>query len=191
MGEGRRAVTLRGRLLAAAHALLAASVFAMPSVGAPAQEYQLKAVFLFQFAQFVEWPSSSFASPEMPFEFCVLGEDPFGSFLEETVRDENVKGRALTIRRHRQPEELQGCNILFISRSQMDRLDTILAAVRGRSTLTVADAQAFAERGGAIQFVTVNNKLRLRINPNAAKAADLVISSKLLSLADIVNGQGP
>jgi hypothetical protein len=70
-------------------------------------------------------------------------------------------------------------------------LDAILASVRGRSILTVADEYAFAERGGAIQFVTVNNKLRLRINTDAAKAADLAISSKLLNLADIVAGQGP
>lgn len=161
------------------------------SAAAPAPEYRVKAVFLFQFAQFVEWPGTDVATNASPFAICVLGDDPFHQYLDETVQGEAIKGRQLTVRRYRQVEELRNCNILFIAQSEIDRLDSILGVLRGESVLTVSDSARFAERGGAIQFVTANNKIKLRINAGAAKAAELTISSKLLGLADIVKtGQG-
>jgi hypothetical protein len=161
---------------------LAASV----ATAAVAPEYRVKAIFLFQFAQFVDWPPPRSAGDVERFAICVLGEDPFQEYLDETVRGEIVKGRRLVVRRYRQPDDLQACNILFIAQSEMAQLDSILGALHGEPVLTVSDSSTFAEHGGTIQFVTVNNKIRLRINAEAAKAAQLSISSKLLSLADIV-----
>jgi hypothetical protein len=163
--------------------MLAVSI---PSHATQAPEYRLKALFLYQFAQFIEWPSAAFQAAEAPFIVCVLGEDPFRALLEETVHDEQVKGRQLVVRRHRRVEDLDSCNIVFIAQSEMTSLEAILAALKGRAILTVGDSGRFAERGGAIQFVTASTKLKLRINAEAAKAADLTISSKLLRLVDIV-----
>lgn len=189
---------LRGLRLAVCAAVMAGCLSASASMAAAAPEYRVKAVFLFQFAQFVEWPGAAMASERAPdaapFEICVLGEDPFHEYLDETVQGEAVKGRQLTVRRYHRaeelPQELENCSILFIARSETDQLDSILGVLRGRSVLTVSDSSRFAERGGAIQFVTINNKIKLRINAEAAKAAQLTISSKLLGLADIVKGQG-
>lgn len=185
---------LRGLRLAVCAAVMAGCLSASASMAAAAPEYRVKAVFLFQFAQFVEWPGPAMApdrAPDAaPFEICVLGEDPFHEYLDETVQGEAVKGRQLTVRRYHRAEELTNCSILFIAQSEADQLDSILGVLRGQSVLTVGDSTRFAERGGAIQFVTVNNKIKLRINAEAAKAAQLTISSKLLGLADIVKGQG-
>jgi len=156
---------------------------------AAAPEYQLKAVFLFQFSQFVEWPAAAFAQADAPFTVCVLGEDPFRQYLDDAVRGEQVNGRPFAVKRYQRVEQVGDCQILFIAQSPTLRLDPILDALRGRSILTVADADSFADRGGVIEFVTSRNKLRLRINPGAAKAADLNISSKLLSLASLVEAQ--
>jgi hypothetical protein len=161
-----------------------------PAQTAAAGEYQLKAVFLFNFAQFVEWPPQAFTDPRTPLIIGVLGEDPFGAFLDDTVRDERVNNRPLAVQRYRRVEDIKSCHILFISRSETGRLEQIFAGLKGRSVLTVSDVVGFAQHGGMIRFVTEKNKIRLRINLEAAKAANLTISSKLLRPAEIINPGG-
>lgn len=152
----------------------------------PIREYQVKAVFLFNFTQFVEWPAEAFAHSTAPLVIGVLGEDPFGAFLDETVRGETASGRSLIVERYRRVQEIGNCQVLFISRSESDRLDQILASLAGKPVLTVGDIEGFAVRGGVIRLATVGGKVRLRINLNSAKAAKLIISSKLLRPAEIV-----
>jgi len=149
-------------------------------------EYQLKAVFLFNFAQFVDWPQESFPEAQTPLVIGVLGEDPFGTYLDDIVSGETVNNRQLEIQRYRRVDEMKTCHILFISQSESKRLEQIVAALKGRSVLTVSDSVGFTRSGGMIRFVTERNKLRLRINLEAATAANLTISSKLLRPAEIV-----
>ncbi|HEY2396345.1 MAG TPA: YfiR family protein [Rudaea sp.] len=151
------------------------------------QEYQVKAVFLFNFTQFVDWPPESFSGVDQPIVIGVLGDDPFGTYLDETVRGEKVNDRPLIIRRFRYGDDVGACHVLFISQSETSRLDQIIAGLHGRSILTVSDIPAFGRRGGMIRFVTENSRVKLRINADAAKAAGLTLSSKLLRIADIVS----
>ena len=169
--------------------LLALLFTARPDAAAQSgvtQEFQIKAVFLYNFVQFVDWPAGAFAGPQDPLIIGVLGEDPFGTALDDAVAGETVNGRSLVVRRFRRVEDIDRCHVLFISRSENARLGPILTALKGRSILTVGDAEEFTRRGGMIRFVTENNKVRLRINVEAAKAAGLTISSKLLRPAEIV-----
>jgi len=160
-------------------------VMAAPLCAAPS-EYQVKAVFLFNFSQFVEWPSNAFASPDAPFVIGVVGEDPFGTQLDAAVRGESVAGHPLKVKRYRRAEDVEPCQILFISATELARFDGILSSLDGRSILTVSDIERAAERGAMIQFANQDNHLRLRINVAAAKAAGLTLSSKLLRPAEIV-----
>jgi len=150
------------------------------------KEYQIKAVFLFNFAQFVSWPKKSFASPEEPFCIGILGDDPFGAFLDETVQGEKVESHPLVIERYRTIEDIKKCQILFISKSEKNQTDKIFAYLKDRNVLTVGDTDGFLEDGGIITFSTKENKIHLKINPKAAKRVNLSISSKVLRLAEIV-----
>lgn len=183
-----RAWTNRGKksLYAAGLVLLLSAGPTAAAQPAVSREYQVKAVFLFNFAQFVDWPSGTFPSAQAPLVIGVLGDDPFDGFLDDTIRDEKVNDHPLIVQRYRRVEEIGACHILFISQSESGRLDRILARLKDRNILTVGDAEDFARRGGMIRFVTENNKIRLRINMDAAKAAELTISSKLLRPAKIV-----
>jgi len=116
----------------------------------------------------------------------ILGDDPFGSRLDEAVRGEQIDQHPLLIRRFRDVGEVGDCRILYIDRSKNAQLGQILAALEHRSTLTASDLDGSAERGVMIQFVTENNRIRLRINVEAARAAGLTVSSKLLRPAEIV-----
>src|SRR5665213_2435025 len=149
-------------------------------------EYQVKAAFVFNFSRFVQWPSQAFTAPNDPFIIGVLGDDPFGARLDDTIRGESVDTHPLVVRRFHDIAEVRDCQILFIDRSQGAQLGRIVAALDHRSTLTVSDLDGASNAGVMIQFATENNRVRLRINPNSARAAGLTISSNLLRLAELV-----
>ena len=172
-------------ILAALLALAAAAPGRAQAPPAPT-EYQVKAVFLFNFSQFVDWPPASFADGRSPLVIGVLGRDPFGTMLDDIVRGETVNGRPLAVRRYDSIGQIDDCHILFVDRSADEQLDAVLAALKGRGVLTVGDFEGFARRGGIIRFVTVGNKIRLRVNLAAAQEAKLTISSKLLRPSQIV-----
>src|SRR5262249_28449446 len=124
-----------------------------------------------------------------PFVIGVLGADPFGSHLDDVVRGETVNGRPLVIRRVGRIEEAVGCQILFISQSEAARVRSIVEALASASMLTVRDAEGSAQGGVMVRLVTDKSRVRLRINVEAARAAGLTISSKLLRAAEIVAGR--
>ena len=163
-----------------------ASAAAAPGPAGTAPEYQLKAVFLFNFAQFVEWPAQAQPDPKTPLVIGVLGDDPFGAYLDDLVRGERIGDHPLVIRRSHRAEELTDCHIVFVCRSAAKDLDKILARLRGLSLLTVSDLDGFTRQGGMVRFAMENGKIRLRINVEAARVSDLKISSKILRPATIV-----
>lgn len=174
--------------------LAAAAGWGLPATvvaqAATADEYRVKAAFLFNFAQFVEWPPEAFPTPAAPLVIGLLGTDPFGSSLDETVRGENVNGHPLVIRRFARVGDVEGCHILFVGRDEGGRLAQILGVLKSREILTVGETQGFAERGGMIGFVTDRNRIRLAVNVEASDDSRLKLSSKLLRAATIVSTGG-
>lgn len=150
-------------------------------------EYQVKAVFLFNFTQFIEWPTVAFPEPDSPMIIGILGKDPFKDYIDETVRGEKINGHPLIVERFENLEDIKSCHILFISQTEKKQVKTILQSLSNRKILTVSDMSDFAKQGGMVRFVTENNKTRIRVNLEATKEADLTVSSKLLRLAEIVS----
>lgn len=143
-------------------------------------EYSIKSAFLFKFGEFVEWPPGAFASPEEPLVIGILGEDPFGSRLDQIVTGHSIGGRPVTVTRMRRIDQLRKAHVLFISRSESEHMDSIAAALQGKNILTVAD---FEHADVAVTFVVENNRVRFDVNLPAADRAGLKLSSKLLSVA--------
>ncbi len=166
--------------------LLVCGMFSISMQSPVTREYQVKAVFLFNFSQFVEWPAASFSSDHTPLIIGVLGENPFGSFLEETVSGEKANGHPLVVQYYKNIADVKECHILYVNPAETNKLDQIVGSLKGKNILTVSDANGFLQKGGMIRFFTRNKKTQLQINLDAAKAARLVISSKLLRLAEIV-----
>jgi hypothetical protein len=165
--------------------LLTVNVSFLSAQKPPSQEYQLKAAFLFNFTQFVEWPANIFSSAKAPIVIGILGEDPFGSYLDEIVSGEEINGHPLVVQRYHSTEEIKTCHILFINLPKVIKQEQILSTLKGKSILSVGEATNFIKEGGMIKFSMVDNKIHFQINPEAAKEAGLTISSKLLRLAEI------
>jgi len=175
---------LRARAPAAAAALaLAAGLLGAPPAAAAPTAQQVEAVFLFYFSQFVDWPQGAFADPHSPIVICVLGSDPFDGTLDQAVAGERVNGRPIAVRRPQSVGGAAGCHILYISSSESGKLPQILSSVKGHNVLTVSDLNSFDQSGGIVRFVLVNEHVQLRINEEAARSAGLVLSSKLLRVA--------
>lgn len=120
-------------------ALLYFGVLEVPAQTKISREYQVKAAFLFNFTQFVTWPPETFTNTGEPFCIGILGDDPFGAFLDETVRNEKVNGHPLVIQRYHSTEDIKACQILFVSRSESGQVKRILTDIKGRNILTVGD----------------------------------------------------
>ncbi|HWD20362.1 MAG TPA: YfiR family protein [Verrucomicrobiae bacterium] len=170
------------RILAVAVALAALA----PHARAQSPEYKLKAAYLCRFVDFVDWPKSAFPSTNSPLVIGVLGPDPFGGALDEVAEGQKSNGHAIQIRRFSSPDEIKQCQVLFVSPSEAPKLAAIMRELQGRQMLTVSDLNNFTAHGGIIRFFTDNNKVRFRINLEAARACQLTISSRLLQLADVV-----
>jgi uncharacterized protein DUF4154 len=177
-----------GSSLAAVLLALSMALFSQGVAANDPTEYQVKAVFIFNFSHFVEWPAAAFAGATDPFVIGILGGDPFGARMDEAVRNERVGEHPIVVRRLRDIGEAGGCQLLFIDRSQAAQLAQILEALRQRPVLTVSEIDGAAQHGAMIEFATENNRIRLRINERAVRAGGLAISSKLLRLAEIVGG---
>ena len=170
---GRAAVLVVTALIAASAAALATS------------EYQLKAVFLFNFAQFVEWPPQAFDESASSLNVCIVGNDPFGSELEAVMQGESVGGRPLLVERLISIEATNSCHLLYVNQPEQQLRET-LQKLKGKPVLTVGETQAFMEAGGMIRFNMDGKKIRLMINPKAADEAQLRLSSKLLRSSELV-----
>jgi hypothetical protein len=189
-GGARLSVRLRALLTLPSKLLLLLLLVTVATAASTPSEYQVKAVFLFNFTQFVDWPAASFADGRAPFVIGVLGHDPFGSALDEAVRGETVNGRTLVVERYRSTAELKPCQILFIDRSVSSDTKQTLGSIGHPGTLTVSDSDAGALPGVIIRFLNEGKKIRLRIDVDSARDAGLVISSKLLRPAEVVGSSG-
>jgi hypothetical protein len=153
------------------------------------KEYQIKAAFLFNFVQFIEWPPTAFTNATSPFRIGILGDNPFGQALEEIVKNETIRNRNLAVKYSRRVEDMDDCQLVFIGKSEKGRLAELLPKLNSREKLIVGEIEGFARRGGMINFYLEGSKVRFEINPEAAQREGLKISSQLLSLAKIVKSE--
>lgn len=150
---------------------------------------QVKAIFIFNFTQFIEWPRTSFASSDAPFVITVLDDPDFSAFLRKAVEGELQGTHPIVVQDAAQLSEVNGSHILFFGRMRQREMEAALADARANHTLTVSDQPDFVKRGGIIRFFIDHGKIRIRINRSVAKASGLTISSKLLNVAEVVEKQ--
>ncbi len=152
--------------------------------GAPPKspEYEVKAKLLRSIGSYVTWPDAR-ARKDAPFVIGVLGDSPFEGYLDDQVQGRVIQGRKVKVSylRALNSHTLLGCDLLFISESEYDRLPEILRICKGQAVLTVADTSGFGNRGVILNMVTLSGRIGLEINTRAAREAGLEVGSALLS----------
>ncbi|EXI89112.1 MAG: hypothetical protein AW11_01746 [Candidatus Accumulibacter regalis] len=145
-------------------------------------EAQAKAAFVINFARYVEWPERVFANRTAPLLICALGRSAVGNALE-AHEGRQVQGRPVAVRQLLGIDEARPCQVLFIADSEERRMSQLLRALSGQPILTVSDAEAFIDGGGAIGLVRADQRLQFEVNRQALEQAQLRASSNLLKLA--------
>ncbi|MEK7991639.1 MAG: YfiR family protein [Thiotrichaceae bacterium] len=149
----------------------------------PPSEYQLKAAFLYNVARMVKWPK---ADRKKPLIVCLMGEDPFGDALS-SIKKKKVKKRRLEFKMDISIRDIPQCNVLFVTQAAQDLLTNILPSVENQHILTVGDVPEFATQGGMVNLLKNGERIAIEINLKVVKASNIVISSRLLTLAKIVD----
>lgn len=153
-----------------------------------ATEYELKAAFLYKLLLFVEWPAGHFENEKTPIVLAVLGKDPFGKILETTVAGQEIHGRPVKIERYKKLEDAKSGDVVFVCKSEEERLPEILKHYGGKSVLTVGEANEFVENGGIVSL-TAGQTLKLSVNIDAARGAQIRLNPQLLRVARVVHNK--
>lgn len=154
---------------------------------APSREYQLKAAFIYNFAQFVEWPSNAFSNPSAPFVIGVVGDPSLGGTLEQAVKGKTAGKREIVVKYFANSAAVDHAHILFVSASERDRLGDLVKRATAESTLTIGDFDGFTAASGMVRFMTEDNRLRFEVNLDATNQGHLKFSAQLLKLARMYN----
>jgi hypothetical protein len=178
--EGLAENIVRTKLVLAA---LTVAVLRAATPEAAIEEYRVKGAYLINFAKFVEWPESAFKGPGDPIALCILGASPFSPALDAAAHSVVVEKHPVAIRLIQGPLQARHCQIVFVSAAGLKHARALLRAVQGGNVLTVGETEGFVADGGVIELSVEEGKVRMEINTASAKKAGLLISAKLLSLA--------
>lgn len=173
--------------LALAWLLTQGAVFAQDGISL---ERRVKAAYLLKFPGYVTWPEGVFASPDAPMSFGVIGDEQLAAELVRAAAGKDVTGRPLTVRRLREGEPLAGVHILFVAGHDNARLAQVLRAAGGQPILVVTEADGALERGSAINFMLVSDRVKFEIGIDGAERRGLKLSSRLLAVAQTVRPAG-
>jgi hypothetical protein len=151
-----------------------------------AEEYQVKAAFLFHFAQLVDWPPGALSTADSSLNLCIPGDEPHRKELQSAIEGKAVGGRVMHLRPLGHGQDYRGCNVVFLSRDEVRGQTAILKSLHGLPILTVGESTDFLSAGGMICFHLDQDRIRFDINLGAADSSHLSISSRLLLLASVV-----
>jgi hypothetical protein len=174
------------------HSLLLALLLTIITVGTAraavhvTKEYQLKAAFLYNFVKFVGWPDRRFATQESPIVIGVLGDNPFGTELQDLVKNRKIGARPIVVRHFLTAESANLSHLMFVSSGEVKRYVSIKHLL-DPAVLAVGESEAFARHGGGITFNLHEDKLRFSINMAAAERGDLKVSAQLQKLASSIH----
>jgi hypothetical protein len=185
-------VLLTGLRIARAAAMLLALLLAVGgAVAQPSAQgaHALKAAFLYNFTKFIDWPAAAFQENAGKFTVCAFADPGFGRELQAILRGEQVGGREVDVVLPDRDDAVQGCQVVYFSAEEASRATRLLPALGRLPVLTVGEGPQFLERGGLIEFNLIDRKVRFDINKRGAEAAGLNMSSKLLRIANTVDGE--
>lgn len=156
------------------------------------REYPLKALYIYNFATYVDWPQAALADPKAPFIIGVLGDSPIDETLNQIAASKQIAGRKIVVERFVSINDIKPCQILFVPRSvSVAQQRQVIDLLKNRPVLLVGESDGFASIGGDINFFIQSNRIRFEINLTAMRQKELKASSKLLAMAKIVDHSPP
>lgn len=151
----------------------------------PASEYAVKASFIFNVANFVEWPASAFASGNAPLKVAVVTAHPVPDFAA-ALQGKAIRGHAVVVEQFATADRLEGSHVVFVTSDAVSQVRAMLKTADGRPVLTMVEADAETPGGAVVSLGIVQARLAFSVNLDAADAAGLQMNPNLLKLAKSV-----
>lgn len=158
--------------------------FIVSFYAAAQDENEIKANFIYSFADYVEWNDTAVKNDKLV--VGIIGNNPILIPLVKIAQQKVSDGEQIEIHLWFKTEEISNCNILFIDGSLEKKLPEIFNKIDGKNILTVGDTKNFARKGVIINFVNKSEKVKFEISQKAMAGTNLKISSHLLKLAKFV-----
>ena len=152
-------------------------------------EHEIKALYLFNFTKYVDWPENAFADSNSCYTIGIAGSEEIFNDLDKLTNGRSVNGRKLRIQHIEKAEDARKCQIVYLGRGSEKLVGTVLEVVRHRPVLTVGEHENFLAQGGMVHFAREENKVRMEIYLDASQEAHLIISARLLPIAKIIRGR--
>lgn len=149
------------------------------------EEVRVKTAYIYNFCKYVTWPAST---EKDSLDICILGLDPLVEQLA-MLEKKKIQSRNIVVNFYSADSATQCCEVLFICDTEKENVTAITESLRGLPVLTISDIKGFGQKGGIIELVKQENKIRFIINKQRLDEAKLTISSRLLKLATIINGE--
>jgi hypothetical protein len=157
---------------------------------APLGESQVKAMFVYNFLKFVEWPLDASAGAKDPFVVLIIGEGSTADATEHFLESKTIGERPIVVRRTRSEPSFAGVRAAFVAERDEKKLQHMLGAAAVAGVLTIGEGDDFATHGGVIGLLVENRKVRFDVDTTAAQSAGLRVSSKLLALTRNIRSSG-
>jgi hypothetical protein len=172
--------------------LLAATNAVAQDDGGVNREYPLKALFLYNFGSYIEWPEGTFADKKTPFVIGVLGTAPLDETLNQIAAHKKIGERRIVIEHYKTPADIKNCQILFVPVTTPPQQQAkAIEAIKNRPVLAVGESPNFATNGGDVNFFLQDNKIRFEVNVDSTRKQQLKVNSKLLAMAKIIGESAP
>jgi hypothetical protein len=146
-------------------------------------EKQVRAMFVYNFANFVEWPKKAFSKSTSPLQICLLGNVPFKNYLTPMSGTLIGERELRVITTNREEQFVGQCHILFVGDDQKINMKRLYSSKKYSYILSVSEQDGFLESGGIVNILDQSNNISFDIDMDNARRRGLFISSDLLSLA--------
>jgi hypothetical protein len=154
-------------------------------------EAQVKAAYILRFAEYVEWPASTFADAAAPLTIGVVAADRVNAELDQLRLTRKVDGRAVAVRTILPGDPVNGIQMLYVGALDDERLKRVLVAGPAQGVLAITDGDGTLAAGAIISFVQVDRRIRFNVSTAQAERSGLKVSARLLAVAHRVEGTRP
>jgi hypothetical protein len=145
--------------------------------------YAVHANIIYRFTKYINWPDDKKTGD---FVIGVIGDTPLYDELKIFISNKTASGQPFVIKKYSTTASSYNCQILFVSDDESGSVKRIAANTAGTPTLLVTESEGLSRKGSCINFVIVDDRLKLEINRSNIERRSLDIASELLSLGTVV-----
>jgi hypothetical protein len=143
-------------------------------------ENLIKAAYIERITRFVEWPANEKLTSHDQFVIGVFGEDDFYDILNTVFKEKPIKEHKVKIIIIELPEQINTCNICYISSKAKSSLGKFINTANSSGVLLISETPGFSKTGVHINFYIEEEKLKFEINEKSMVSAGFKVSYLLL-----------